>query len=439
MLKVNNYRKLGYKRRVIARMQKVLKLDNGLVIAADEMEGIETVTVSVLVKVGSRYEPKIINGISHFLEHMAFKGTKTRTARQIAEEFDMIGGYFNAYTSREKTVYYAKVLREDLLVAVNILADILQNSIFEEEEIEKERKVIIQEIAQTEDTPDDLVFDYFQEKAYPDQPFGSSILGTVSSISALTRPDIVNYVKEHYASDRIIIAAAGNFDSNYFFKIVEEKFNSFTKSNNITMDQASYKGGDCRIDKNLEQVHVVLGFKGVSYLHEDYYTQQVMTIISGGGMSSRLFQEVREKRGLAYSISSFGSSYNDCGMVGVYSGTTDNNLNELVDVVFEELYKLTQKITEEELDRARAQVRAALLMSQESSVSRAEKLASNLASYGRYIPITEIIEKINLVTPEKVINFVQGIFSQQALPTIASIGKIDKLYNYEDILQKLKF
>lgn len=420
-------------------MQKILKLDNGLVVATDEMKEIETVTVSVLVKTGSRYEQKNINGISHFLEHMAFKGTKTRTAKQIAEEFDMIGGYFNAYTSREKTVYYAKVLKEDLLVAVDILADILQNSIFDEVEIEKERKVIIQEIAQTEDTPDDLVFDYFQEKAYPNQPFGSSILGTVESVSALQKQDIIDYVKTHYTFDRIIIAAAGNFDSNYFFKIVGEKFNNFTTNDNIIAEQASYHGGDCRIIKNLEQVHVVLGFKGVSFLHEDYYTQQVMTIISGGGMSSRLFQEVREKRGLAYSVSSFGSSYNDSGIIGVYSGTTDNNLNVLIDVIIEELYKLTQNIFDDELVRARAQVRAALLMSQESSVSRAEKLAGNLANYERYVPINEIIEKIDQVTPEKVMQFARNIFSQNALPTIATIGKVGKLYKYEDILQKLKF
>lgn len=418
--------------------QRSIKLSNGMLIATDEMEEIETVAVSVLVKTGSRYESESNNGISHFLEHMAFKGTKTRTARQIAEEFDSIGGYFNAYTSREKTVYYAKVLKNDLSIAVDILSDILQSSIFADEEVEKEKGVILQEIAQTEDTPDDLIFDNFQETAYPNQPFGRAILGTRDFIKEVKRNDCVDYINKFYSFDNIIIAGAGNLDSDKFQKMVQEKFVSFPMHKSNEFQKAKYTGGDKRIERELEQVHIVLGFKSVSFLDNDYYTQQAFSIIAGGGMSSRLFQEVREKRGLAYTISAFNSSYIDGGILGIYTGTSQDKANKLFDVVFDELKKLTENITEEELKRAKAQVRAALLMSQESSVSRAEKLASNYAAFGRYISVEEIINKINIINVEDVKRFARKILSDGNMPTLAAIGKIATLYNYEDIVKKLK-
>ena len=419
-------------------MQEILKLQNGITVATDIMNGIETVAISVLIKTGSRNETKATNGMSHFIEHMAFKGTKTRTALQIAKEFDMIGGYFNAYTSREKTVFYAKVLKDDLETAVNILADITQNSIFEESEIEKERDVIIQEIAQTEDTPDDLIFDYFQETAYKDQAFGRSILGTVDNIKSFSKNDLLKFTNQNYSYQNIIVSAAGNFERSKFVKFIESKFLTFSDNTIMPIEKAHYTGGDIRISKDLEQVHIVMGFKGVSYLDEDFFKQQIFTIIAGGGMSSRLFQEIREKRGLAYSISSFSSAYNDSGIVGVYSGTTEDKLNELIDVTFNELFELTQNIFEEEIDRAKAQVKASILMSQESSVSRSEKLAGNVSSFGRYITVDEIIKKINLVNRQDLMDFGKNIFKKESLPTIASIGKIDKLYRYDDIVAKLK-
>lgn len=413
-------------------------LDNGLTIATDTMDNIETVAVSVLLKSGSRSENKENNGISHFLEHMAFKGTTTRSAKSIAEEFDNIGGYFNAYTSRERTVYYTKVLKGDVPLAVDILSDILQNSTYSEDEMEKEKGVIIQEIAQTEDTPDDLIFDHFQEVAYPDQPFGRSILGTVDFIKGVTRNQVIDFVNSQYHYNNIIIAGAGNLDPKVFSDLVTEKFTNFSKQPPSEVEGARYVGGERKTIRDLEQVHVVIGLKALSYLDPDYYTQQVLSIIAGGGMSSRLFQEVREKRGLAYAISSFTSSYSDSGIFGVYSGTAENNVNELIEVICAELLKLTHDVKSEELMRAKAQVRAGLLMSQESSVSRAEKLAGNYAAYGRYIPTLEVIEKIEAIDLKDITKLAVRMLTQKISPTLISIGKVDKVFTLSDIVKKLE-
>lgn len=413
------------------------QLDNGITIATDQMDSIETVSVSVLVKVGSRNENEANNGISHFLEHMAFKGTKRRTALQIAEEFDMIGGYFNAYTSREKTVFYAKVLKDDLTTAVDILADILQHSTFAEDEIEKEREVILQEIHQTNDTPDDLIFDLFYETAYSDQPFGRGILGKPSYIQKVTSDDVRQFVGDNYCSSNIIVSAAGNIRGHDFRQMVIDNFDCFAAHSSVVPEKSRYTGGDLRVDKDLEQVHLILGFEGVHYTHDDFYTQQVLSIILGGGMSSRLFQEVREKRGLAYSISSFGSSYKDTGLFGIYSATSEDKTNELVKIIGEEIQKITDTISDEEMARAKAQVRASLLMSQESSVSRSEKLAGNIAAIGRYVTINEILDKINKLDSHNLQNFACKLFAKNSLPTIASIGKIANLSNYNELVKQI--
>ncbi|MFI4984227.1 MAG: M16 family metallopeptidase [Rickettsiales bacterium] len=417
--------------------QQFKTLDNGLRIATDVMDSIETVSVSVLVKTGSRHENEKNNGISHFLEHMAFKGTATRSAKQIAEEFDSIGGYFNAYTSREKTVYYAKVLKNDLSVAVDILADILQNSLYEEAELEKERKVILEEMKMIQDTPDDLVFDFFQDIAYQNQSFGRSIIGTEETVNSINRADIIDYVANQYNFKDIIIGAAGNFDQDKFRDLIAARFTNFSNNVENKFETPAYTYGDFRKVKDLEQVHLVMGCEGVSYKDPRYYDQQVLAIIAGGGMSSRFFQEIREKRGLAYSVSAFGSSYSDSGVFGIYCGTSEDKTNEFFDVVCDEMKKLAYDIAEEELKRAKAQVKASLLMSQESSVSRAEKLVGNLAVFGKYMPVDEIIAKIELVNIDSVQDFAKKILSDSSRLTLASIGKIDKLYSYDEIVKKL--
>lgn len=414
------------------------KLSSGVNFSTDVMSHIETVSVSVLVKTGSRNENPKFNGISHFLEHMAFKGTKTRTALDIAEEFDDIGGYFNAYTSREKTVYYAKVLKDDIEVATDILADILINSTYSEDEIEKEKEVILQEISQTFDAPDEALFEYFQEVAFPNQSFGRSILGTPENVNSFNREMIMQYLNDSYHASNIFIGAAGNFDSDKFESLVESKFQGLSKNGNKYNEAVHYKGGESRIKKDLEQLQINLGFKGVSIHDDDYFKQQILAVILGGGMSSRLFQEIREKRGLAYHVSAYGMSHSESGIFGIYAGVSPEKANEYMNVMIEELKKATQNITADEVKRAKAQVRASMLMSQESTSSRAEKLVGNMAEFGRYVYAKEILEDIEKIDELSLQRFANKLFSQNDIPTLASIGKTDKLLNYEDFIKILR-
>jgi predicted Zn-dependent peptidase len=422
---------------MMSQLPIINTLDSGLTIGTDYMQDVETVSINFLVKVGSRHETVANNGMSHFLEHMAFKGTASRTAKQIAEQFDMIGADFNAYTGRDKTVYYAKVIKDDVEQALDILTDILQNSLYEEGEIKKEQEVILQEIAQANDTPDDIIFDYFQNIAYPDQPMGRPILGSPEFIKNITRQDIVSYVDASYSLNNIVISAAGKIEHEYFQKLVEAKINNFPKHRKNEIVPAVYKGGDFRMTRDLEQIHLILGLPGLSYMAEDYYTQQVLSIILGGGMSSRLFQEVREKRGLVYGISSFSSSYSDCGMFCIYSSTTTNNVNELLEVVSQEVKKVMENVTEEELQRAKAQVRADLLMAKESTAFRAKKLASNFAMFERYITTEEILEKVNAITKHDISAMMQRLLDSQSKITVAALGQIDGILSYDNIVNLL--
>jgi predicted Zn-dependent peptidase len=412
--------------------------NNKIKVLSDPMSSIESVSVGIMVKTGSRDEEEKDNGISHFLEHMAFKGTTNRTAKQLAEDFDRIGGRFNAYTSRESTMYYAKLPKDDLAKAIEILSDILQNSTYEQEELEKERGVILQELANTEDTPDDIIFDHFYAAAYPNQAFGRSILGKREFLNNVSRNDILQYVNSRYYYDNLLVSAAGNLEHAELVELVEKRLHKFSDNQNYTQPSANYSGGDIRVEKDLEQVHIVMGFPGVSKRHEDYYIQQVFSIILGGGMSSRLFQEVREKRGLAYTVSAFGSGYIDTGLFGIYSGTSQENVNQLIDVVAEQMHDVGTTLSEDELERAKAQVRAGLQMSQESSSYRMDTLARNYATFGRAIPIEEIIEKINHISMSDVTRFAKGLVTPQknAKPTLAAIGKIEKLYDYNTICSK---
>lgn len=412
-------------------------LDNGLTIASDEMNSIETVSVHVHVKTGSRNEDKKENGVSHFLEHMAFKGTEKRNAQQIALEFDNMGASFNAYTSREKTAYYAKVLKEDLPKAMDILSDIVQNSVLPKNELEIEREVILQEIAMTEDTPDDIVWDHFQETAYPDQPFGRSILGPKEIIQNITQDEINDYIKRQYSLPNVIISAAGNINEKDFAKMAEDKFSILPTHKPKKAANTNYKGGDFRHSKDLEQIQFLMGFEGLSLTDNNFYHQQILASIFGGSMSSRLNQEIREKRGLVYSVYSFGMAYSDSGMFGIYAATSDDKVNELVDVACGEVHKLTHDLKQEELDRAKTQVKTGMMMSRESTVSRAEKLAGNLAVFGRYITPEETIAEIEKITIDDLQAHAQNLLKQKDSVTIASLGKIDKLYKYEEIKNKL--
>lgn len=401
-------------------------LPNGLRIAVDEMKDVETVSIGVFVKTGSRNEIIKNNGISHFLEHMAFKGTTNRSAKKIAEDFEDIGGRINAYTSREKTVYYAKVLKQHAKFAVEFLADILQNSTFDEVELEKERGVILQEIAMTNDTPDDIVFDYFQEAAYPNQAIGRSILGPDKNIKKFTKNNFVEYIESQYNYSNIVISAAGNIKSQDLVDWSEKYFSKLGVGNVKPSQAAEYKGGVFTKNKKLEQVNIVYGFPSISYIDDEYYTSQLLATILGGGMSSRLFQEIRENRGLAYSIYAFNQSYQDCGTFGIYAATSKDKTKELLDATKKEIDSICQKTTQEELERAKTQFKASLLMAKESTSSRMQRLGSDLLLIDRVVDDVEFMEKITKITSSDISAFAKKIFNGNN-PTLAAIGEVKDL------------
>lgn len=416
---------------------KIITLKNGLRIAIDHVSSVETAAIAVFVNTGSRNESPEINGISHFLEHMAFKGTKSRSALQIAEQFDNIGGKINAFTSREKTVYYAKVLKQDTEFATEFLSDILQNSTFDETELEKERGVILQEIAMTNDTPDDIVFDHFQSVAFPDQAVGRSILGPVKNIKKFQRKDFFNYIGKQYNYSNIVVVASGNVDEKKFVKYVEKYFTGLGTNKIKKFESSKYKGGDFRKTKDLEQVNLVLGFEGLSYMDKDYYKCQIVAAILGGGMSSRLFQEVREKRGLAYSVYSFNLANYDSGLFGIYLGTTEDKTNHALEVISDEVLKITNKITDEELKRVITQTKAGLLMARESIVSRSQKIGGDILAYNRIISEKEILDKISSYTKKDITNSAQKMISNSNL-NFAAIGKIKNVDSHNKIAKKFK-
>lgn len=399
---------------------KVTTLANGLRVVTDSIPHVETVTCGLWVDVGARHEPANINGISHVLEHMAFKGTERRTALQIAETIEAVGGYLNAYTSREATAYHSRILKDNLPLAIDILADILQNSTFDSTEFSREQSVIIQEIGQTYDTPDDIIFDYFQETCFPNQPMGRAILGTTEIVRSLTPAQVKAYMQNHYGAHQMVFAAAGKLDHQEIVDLVTEKFASLPDDRPKEAAPAVYKGGTFHQDRDLEQTHVVLGFEGLPFGHVDYYAASVLSTILGGGMSSRLFQEVREKRGLVYSIYSFTSSYQDAGIFGIYAGTSPQQVNELLPVVHEELNRFPNTLEISEINRAKAQLKAGLMMSLESTTSRCEQLANHMLIYGRPIPPVEILQKVDAVTVDQVTSLAKRLFS--GTQTQASLG-----------------
>lgn len=401
----------------------ITTFDNGLRVAADEMKDVESVSIGVFVNTGSRNETKKINGISHFLEHMAFKGTKKRSATQIAEEFEGIGGSINAYTSREKTVYYVKVLKKHSEFAVEFLSDILQNSTFDQVELEKERGVILQEIAMTNDTPDDIIFDHFQETAYPGQSFGRSILGPKANIKKFQADDFRDYIGNQYNYGDIAIVAAGNITQDDLVKWSKKYFNNLGTGKQKNFEESNYVGGEFRKNKNLEQVNLVMGFKGTSYLDKNYHKTQILSMILGGGMSSRLFQHVREELGLAYAIYCFNQGSRDSGIFSIYAGTTPDKVEKLVDATKIEIKKICESINDKELNRVKTQFEASLLMSKESTSTRMQKLGSDILNKNKIISSKEIIEKINSVKNSDLVDMAGEIFtnSQQ---TFAMIGKV---------------
>jgi len=408
------------------------RLPNGLRVLTDPMDTVETVSVGVWADVGARHEPAEINGVCHMLEHMAFKGTRRRSALDIAVEMEDVGGHMNAYTSREHTAFYAKMLREDLLLAVDILADILQHSVFDPEELERERGVVVQEICQSIDTPDDIVFDHFQATAYGDQALGRPVLGTVDSVRRLDSRIVGGFQHAHYSPERLVVAAAGRVDHEALVDLVGAHFTALTARAPEPGPSAHYTGGEYREPRDVEQVHVVLGFDGVAYQDPDYYATAILATLLGGGMSSRLFQEVREKRGLAYTVNAYATSYMDGGLFTLYAGTGPEDVAALTPVLCDEIAKVRTRVDADEVARARAQLRAGILMGMESTSGRCEQLARQVLVYGRPIPNDEVMAGLDAVDEAAVLRTATRIFSTP--PTLASLGTLDAM----EPLERLK-
>ncbi len=418
-----------------AEMVRTARLSSGLRVVTHEMPHLETASLGVWVGAGARHETSEQHGIAHLLEHMAFKGTKRRSALQIAEEIESAGGDLNASTSVETTAYYARVLKDDVGLAMDVLADILQDPVFDPRELARERNVIMQEIAAAQDAPDDVVFDMLQDAAFPEQPLGRTVLGTVDSVCGFSADHLVGYRDDNYASGAMVVAAAGAVDHEHLVGLVESSLQPALAEPAIVPQPASYAGGDRRQNRDLEQAHAILGFQALSYVDDDYYAMQVLSSILGGGMSSRLFQEVREKRGLCYSIFSFGWGYADSGLFGVYAGTGPDDLPELMPVVAGELARAAEDISEQEVDRARTQLKAGLLMSLESSSSRAEQIARQELVFGRVLPIEELVARVEAVDAENVQSVATRLFDH-ASPVVAAVGPVGKLTPYEAIAEK---
>lgn len=414
---------------------QITTLDNGLRIVTESMPHVESVSCGIWVGTGARHETADVNGVSHLLEHMMFKGTAKRNAQRIADEIEAVGGHINAWTSREATAYFCKTLKGDVPLAIDILSDIVQHSLFEEAELARERDVVLQEIGQAVDTPDDIIFDHFQSVAFPDQPLGRPVLGDPEIVSIFPRDRLDDYHKANYAAGRAVVAAAGNLNHDAFVAVVAEAFTALADGQQPEAEAGRYTGGDYRESRDLEQLHLLLGFRGAAQMDDDYFAAMLHSSIMGGGMSSRLFQEVREKRGLVYSVSSHNTAYADTGLYGIYAGTGPDQAADLVPVVFEQLADVASGVGADELERVKAQARAGLLMSRESTGARCEQLAHQMLVYGRPLTSAEILEKLDAVDEKAISDFGSKMLASPL--TCTALGATEGLEDYDRMAQRL--
>lgn len=410
-------------------------LKSGLVVLTHAMPHLQSASIGTWVRAGSRSENPSEHGISHFLEHMAFKGTKQRTARQIAEQIEDVGGEVNASTSVENTGYYARLLQEDVGLGLDILADILQNSVFDDRELETEKHVIAQEIGAAHDSPDDYVFDLFQQAAFGNQAIGRNILGTVETVNSFDKSQIKDFLKRNYLANRTVFAAAGNVDHDTIITDVATKFDHLSSCTDHDPQPARYVGGDIRVTRDLEQTHLVLGLEGRAYNSDGFYALQFLAAILGGGMSSRLFQHVREQRGLCYSIYAFHWAFADTGVFAISTSTSADDVEELMPVVLQQLQRSTDDITDKEVQRVRNQIKAGLVMSLESPAARVGQLARQQLLWGRPVPIEETLERISAIDAARVREVAEQIMASK--PSLAAVGPVDRVMGYDDIRKKL--
>lgn len=454
---------------------------NGVVLLTDHMSSVESISIKIWVKSGSMNESRYNSGISHFIEHMNFKGTETYSAQRIAEEFDMMGGYLNAYTGKEQTVYYAKILSTDFERALMILSDIVGNSTYNNAELERERGVILEEICEMRDDPSDFAYELFQKKQYEGQQAGKSIIGDVESVERITRDEILEYVDEFYNAKNLIVSVSGKLsdtgDDGWIRDVVFSNFHNFGKCrscvhdvvdrckddktttpiNSATgvvdcstsrgmydgisdeCDAPNYIGGMTLCERDIQQTHMVIGFCGVSLYHPDYYTYQIAGLIAGGSMSSRLFQEIREKRGLVYSISAAAQACKNFGWLEVCASSQHDKINEVLNLVINELHKMSVAVYEYEVERAKNQIKSNLLMALESTGARAAKLAADYSVFQRVVPLDEIMAKIRSITASDVASAIKSMLNNIDCynPAVAVVGKVSTFCTYDNIMKML--
>ena len=403
---------------------RVTTLVNGIRVVTDSMPHLATTSLGVWVAAGSRDEREDENGLSHFLEHMAFKGTTTRSPRDIAEEIEALGGELNAATGHESTAYYARVLSGDEKAALDILGDILMAPKFDAEEFVREREVILQEIASIQDSPDDVTFDGLHETAFPDQPLGRPIIGTSDRLARYRPEHLKAFLARHYNSENIVISAAGGVDHDGFVRHAEALFGGLPQGTVSSGPAARYVGGTVASNRAFEQAHVAIGLPGPAYGDDDFFVAQVFAGIFGGGMSSRLFQEVREKRGLCYSIYASIWSLRDTGMTYLHAATAPELMDQLTGVIAHEFNEMRRGVpSEAEVQRAKAQLKVGLVSALESSAARAEQMARHLIGFGRLFSADELIERVEQVTREDVLNYAQSIGRGQATVSVTGAGR----------------
>lgn len=400
-------------------------LDNGVTIVSEEVPGVHSVAVGFWVKTGSRHEEPEETGISHLIEHLLFKGTAKRNAKQIAEAIEEVGGQLNAFTSKEYTCYYVRVLAEYLPLAVDVLSDMVFNSLFREEDIAREKKVVAEEISMYEDTPDDIIHDYFSQTIWDRHPLGRPIIGTMDSLSRINRERLLSFYNRHYSPSNMVVALAGKFQHSEAVDLLGSALASLPAhkvENQITPPQT--KATIKSFYRDLEQVQICMGVPGVSLYDENVYHLQIVNNILGGGASSRLFQRVREERALVYAIYSYYLSFLDSGLFTIYAGTNPVNCQDVLDLSWQEIYDITEScVLEKELKRAKTQVKGSLLLAQESVLQRMHRLGKSELVYNRLITIEEILDKINALTEGDVQSFARKIFNPNQM-TITVLGPL---------------
>ncbi|AFM42416.1 putative Zn-dependent peptidase [Desulfosporosinus acidiphilus SJ4] len=418
-------------------MYQKMVLPNGVRIITEEIEHVRSAAIGIWVGAGSRDERTGYEGISHFIEHMFFKGTEHRNARALAESLEAVGGQLNAFTTKEYTCYYAKILDEDLDLAIDVLSDMFFSSLFDEKEIEKEKNVVIEEIKMYEDSPDELIHDIFSEQVWNDNPLGKPILGTEESIRDLTREKILTFLSEHYAPDNVVISVAGKIKHDDIVAKLSAHFGTFRRGGRRILEETPIgKKVERYQTKDTEQMHILIGVPGLGQDDEDIHAMHIFNNVLGGGLSSRLFQEIREQRGLAYSVYSYHSTYVDTGLFAIYAGTSPNNTQEVIECILEEI-KTIQKngITAEELERTKAQIKGGLYLGLESVSSRMSRLGKTELTYNRVISPEEVVEKLEKVTQEDVVRVIGRLWQKDKI-SIMTLGPSGHEVILADLLKK---